>query len=213
MDPYVSPGTGVLRNLRDIRDADLLSEFEAEASGRRLRQLEHRPFSGAFDARHLAAIHHHIFQDVYEWAGEFRTVNISKSGDPFAFSEHIVSSLDRTFAELRSEWRLRGTDLEGFAKRGAHYLGEINAIHPFREGNGRAQREFIRQLAVPNGWTLDWTRVSQEQMVEASRRSLRVDNVGLEELLKNGPQQRAEPRSRARAWWKWPGTLSVPCQA
>jgi cell filamentation protein len=71
-----------------------------------------------------------------------------------------------------------------FARRAAYYLGEINAVHPFRDGNGRTQREFIRELSVRNGWMLDWTRVSREQMVEASRRSLRVDNAGLEEVLK-----------------------------
>jgi cell filamentation protein len=183
MDPYVFPGTSVLRNLRGIRDASLLNEFEADATARRLVQLERQPIPGAFDSAHLQAIHHRIFQDVHEWAGEFRTVNISKSGDPFAFSQHIASSLNRVFADLKSERRLEGNDLNRFAKRAAWYLGEINAIHPFREGNGRAQREFIRQLALHNGWAIDWKRVSQDQMIEASRRSLRVDNAGIEEVL------------------------------
>jgi cell filamentation protein len=191
MDPYVYPGTNVLRNLRDIRDDALLSEFEAEASARRLRQLERKPLTGAFDTRHLQAIHRHIFQDVYEWAGKFRTVNISKAGAPFAFKEHIVSSLDKTFGELRDEHYLTGADAALFCNRAAYYLGEINAIHPFREGNGRAQREFIRELAVRNGYTFDWSRVSQEEMIEASRHSLRVDNSGLEQVLRSafGNQQ------------------------
>jgi fido (protein-threonine AMPylation protein) len=73
MDPYVYPGTNVLRNLRDIRDPDILNEFEAEATSRRIRQLEHKPAPGELDTRHLQTIHHHVFQDVYSWAGEFRT--------------------------------------------------------------------------------------------------------------------------------------------
>jgi cell filamentation protein len=93
MDPYVYPGTNVLRNLRDIRDPDILNEFEADATSRRIRQLGHKPAAGALDTRHLQAIHHHIFQDVYSWAGEFRTVNISRSGQfPFAFPEQIIPS-------------------------------------------------------------------------------------------------------------------------
>ena len=184
MDPYVYPGTNVLRNLRDIRDGDQFSQFEAIATTRRTVELEHEPINGRFDARHLQAIHRHIFQDVYEWAGDFRTVNISKSGDPFAFSEHIVSSLDKTFAELNRERHLSGSDLDRLARRGAYYLGEINAIHPFREGNGRTQREFIRELGVNNGLTIDWRRVTQEEMIEASRRSLRVDNAGLEQVMR-----------------------------
>ena len=185
MDPYVYPGTSVLKNLRDIRDAGILSEFEAEATARRLRQLEKNPLPGRFDARHLQAIHHHIFQDVFEWAGDFRTVSISKSGDPFAFPQHIVSSLDKMCGELKREWHLAGSDVEQFAIRGAYYLGEINAVHPFREGNGRTQREFLRELGVKNGLTLDWSEVSREEMIEASRRSLRVDNAGLEQVLRN----------------------------
>jgi cell filamentation protein len=177
MDPYVYPGTNVFRNLRNIRDADLLNQFEAEASSRRLRQLEHRPLKGSFDTRHLQAIHRHIFQDIYDWAGKFRTVNISKSSDTFAFHEHIVSCLDQAFANLKQ-------DVRPFAARAAWYLGEINAAHPFREGNGRAQREFIRQLAVSNGWQIDWTKISRDQMIEASRQSLRISNAGLEDLLR-----------------------------
>jgi cell filamentation protein len=200
MDPYVYRGTSVLRNLRNIRDAGILNEFEPEATALRLLQFEQKPLSGGFDSRHVQAIHRHIFQDVYEWAGEFRTVNISKSGDTFAFCEHIASSLARALAGLQGESNFRGADVELFARRGAYYLGEINAIHPFREGNGRAQREFIRQLGVRNGLMLDWKRISREQMIEASRRSLRVDNTGLEDALTsaldNEPNQRRKSGRR-----------------
>ena len=183
MDPYVYPGTSVLRNLRGIRDAESLSQFEADATSRRLLQLARTPISLSFDIRHLQAIHHHIFQDVYQWAGEFRTVNIEKAESVFAFKEHIASYMTKTFGELEGELHLAGTDLNRFAQRGAYYLGEINAVHPFREGNGRAQREFIRELAVRNGYTLNWSAVSEEQMIEASRRSLLRDNTELENLL------------------------------
>lgn len=121
-------------------------------------------------------------------------MNISKSGDPFAFCEHIVSSLDKTFAELNRELRLVGNDPDRFALRGAYYLGEINAIHPFREGNGRAQREFIRELGLHNGLMIDWTQISQEEMIEASRRSLRIDNAGLEQLLRKALDKSASSR-------------------
>jgi cell filamentation protein len=98
--------------------------------------------------------------------------------------QHISSSLDKTCDNLKREGHLAGIDLERFANRGAYYIGEINAIHPFREGNGRAQREFIRELALLSGLIIDWRQISQEEMIEASRRSLRIDNAGLEELLR-----------------------------
>ena len=127
----------------------------------------------------------YIFQDVYAWAGEFRTVNISRSGQfPFAFSDRIPQSLSKLAAELEKERRLANLPLSQFASRAAHYLGELNAIHPFREGNGRTQREFIRELAGRNGYALDWSRVSPEHMSEASQISFqRGDNSGLEKVL------------------------------
>jgi cell filamentation protein len=185
MDPYVYPETNVLRNLPDIRDAGQLNLFEAIATARRSIELEHEPIRGAFDARHLQAIHRHIFQDVFDWAGEFRTVNISKSGDPFAFAQHIASCLDSVFGKLKREGYLAGCGRGQFATRGAYYLGELNAIHPFREGNGRTQREFVRELALHSGWKIDWRKVGQNEMVKASRRSLRLDNMGLEQILRN----------------------------
>jgi cell filamentation protein len=184
MDPYVYPETTVLRNLRDIRDAGQFTRFEAIATTRRTIELEHEPILGRFDPRHLQSIHRHIFQDVFEWAGDFRTVNISKSGDPFAFHQHIFSSLERMCEGLERERYLTDRDLESFATRGAYYLGELNAIHPFRDGNGRAQREFIRELGLQSGLLLDWTRISREEMVDASRRSLRIDNAGMEQILR-----------------------------
>jgi cell filamentation protein, protein adenylyltransferase len=187
MDPYVYPGTSVLRNLRDIRDAGALNTFEAEATSRRIRQLEHyAPLASAMDAQRIRTIHHHIFQDVYLWAGKFRTVNIARSGQfYFASYEQIEPSLTKLFRELAMEQQLAGTDLPGFCRRAAYYLGEINAIHPFREGNGRTQREFIRQLALHGGHTLAWSRVEREHMYNASRDSFqRGDNKGFEQVLR-----------------------------
>lgn len=90
MDPYVYPGTNVLRNLRGIRDPEELSKLEGIATARRLAELARNPVHGKFDARHLQAIHKYIFQDICAWAGEFRTVNTSRAGQfPFAFSHQI----------------------------------------------------------------------------------------------------------------------------
>jgi len=134
MDPYVYPGTNILKNLRNIRDPDRLDEFEAEATSRRLFQLALRPLPGGFDTKHLQAIHHHIFKDVYSWAGELRTVDIAKSGDLFALPQFVMPSLQTAFEELRKENHLQSADEVRFAHRGAYYLSELNAIHPFGDG-------------------------------------------------------------------------------
>jgi cell filamentation protein len=104
MDPYTYPGTNVLKNLRDIRDWDLPQQFEADAAAFRLRQIEHLGMNGKLDAAHLQAIHRYLFQDVYPWAGEFRTVNISRSGQfPFAFAEQITNCLHKLSTDLARE--------------------------------------------------------------------------------------------------------------
>ena len=185
MDPYVYPGTNVLRNLRDIRDPARLSKFEVDMTIRRLGELEHKPKPGTLDTPHLQAIHRYIFQDVYPWAGRFRKVNIARSGQfLFAVAEQVIPVLTTVFGELRKERYLAGAARQRFCNRAAHYLGELNAIHPFRDGNGRAQREFIRQLALRNSYRIDWSRVSRDQMYDGSKSSFqRGDNSGLEEIL------------------------------
>jgi cell filamentation protein len=202
MDPYVYPGTEVLKNRRDIRDGDRLDSFEAMMTTRRLAELQDKPMKGAFNAQYLSQIHRYIFQDVYDWAGKIRTVDMSRSGQfPFAFTRQIDSALDKTFADLKSERSLAGLDRETFAGRAAHYLGELNAIHPFREGNGRTQREFIRRLAGSKGFAIDWSLVRRERMYEASQLSFeRADNSGLESILRSAlrPDSRAVEVLRIR---------------
>jgi cell filamentation protein len=124
--------------------------------------------SGSFDAKHLKAIHKYLFQDVFPWAGEFRVVNISKGNNMFGPAVHLAAALEDILGKLQQERLLVGLDRNAFSLRAAYYLGEINAIHPFREGNGRTQREFIRQLAVNAGYPLSWAGFTQQEMVDAS---------------------------------------------
>jgi cell filamentation protein len=181
MDPYVYPDSNVLRNLRGIRDPDLLARFEMDKTTRRLLELAAVQKIGKFDVMHLQAIHRHIFQDVFDWAGKFRTVNISRSGQiPFALVPQILPCLQTLLNGLSTERCLAGLPRGSFCNRAAYYLGELNAIHPFREGNGRTQREWIRQLAHHNGFAIHWTRVTREQMIDASILSFqRGDASGL----------------------------------
>jgi cell filamentation protein, protein adenylyltransferase len=170
-DPYLYPGTNVLKNLRALTDAELLERFEARRTHRRIAELIDTPVAGRFDVAHLKAIHRYIFKDVYEWAGHFRTVNISKGGHLFGLAPFLEPALQQVLERLAAENYLAGLDAPTFAKRAAWYLGEINAAHPFREGNGRTQREFMREVAVSAGHYIDWRAVTREQMTDASRLS------------------------------------------
>ena len=184
-DPYLYLGTSVLKNLPGIRDAEELRAFEGRASAFRILELQRRPLVGQYDRAHLQAIHKHIFQDVFEWAGQPRTVEIAKPGSPFfAFQRFLVPSLDTLTAQLKAEGHLRGLSADDFAIRAGYYLGEVNAIHPFREGNGRAQQEFVRALALQAGHRIAWANVLREQMYAASKVSFeRADSSGLAAVI------------------------------
>jgi len=183
-DPYKVPGTDVLRNLRGIPDPKLLARFEAECATRRIAELINRPVQGRFDIGHLKAIHRHIFQDVYSWAGQFRTVRLSIGDQLFGVPAFIEPTLEELLRKLRGEDYLKGAGPQSFSARAGFYMAEINAIHPFREGNGRAQREFIRELGSNAGLVVHWTRLTQEQMIAASRDSFATgDSSGLAALI------------------------------
>lgn len=167
-DPYVYPGTSVLRNLGDLREADRLERFESDHCFGRLLELYENPLPPSFDLNHLKRIHQHLFQDVYTWAGEFRTVNMAKGSSLFARPEFVIPKLQKVLNQLASEHFLRGTDSHEFCERAAYIFGEMNAVHPFREGNGRAQREFLRELAAEAGYELTWDLVPREEIHAAS---------------------------------------------
>jgi cell filamentation protein len=143
--------------------------LEARSTTERIAELAAEPVRGRLDVKHLRAIHRYIFQDIFAWAGEFRTLNISKGGNLFAHAPFIESELHRILGQLAGEKHLTGLTPSRFAERAAYYLGEINAIHPFREGNGRTQREFIRELGLKAGYEVDWSITTREEMIEASR--------------------------------------------
>lgn len=120
---------------------------------------------------HLKAIHRQIFQDVYEWAGKFRTVNMSKASHLFGLAAFLEPAIQEILTKLATEKYLVNLDAEIFSDRAAYFIGELNAAHPFREGNGRTQREFIRQLGMTAGHYIDWRATTAEEMIEASRLS------------------------------------------
>lgn len=182
-DPYVYPGTSVLRNLAALKDVNALADHEAQASTLRLAQLARLTLSGLYDLSHLQAFHRFIFQDIYSWAGELRSVPLAKPGSMFALPEHVKSYSVEVLHQLAHERHLRDLSRDEFAARLTHYYAEINAVHPFREGNGRAQRAFLRQLALDAGHTLAWEHLESKTLIHASQRSFMGDNLPLRNLI------------------------------
>ena len=142
-DVYCIPDSTVLKNKAGITDQKLLDEFEGDFTAIRLLELTQNPVKGSFDLTHLCKIHKYLFQDIYDWAGEIRSVDITRGESRFCNVRHIQSYSKTIFRNLATEKYLVKLEPKIFAIRLAHYLSEINAIHPFREGNGRVQRLFI----------------------------------------------------------------------
>lgn len=181
-DPYSDPVTGVLYNKLGLDTAAGLEAAEREITHAALILLDESPVSASYDLPQLQEIHKRIFGDIYEWAGQIRTVAIAK-GAMFCLPQHIDSSAAVIFGELHDEDCLRGLRRDAFVGRLAHYLGEVNALHPFREGNGRAQRAFFGQLARDAGFTLAWQHLDPARNVEASAAIMRGDPEPMREML------------------------------
>ncbi|MBT8518797.1 cell filamentation protein Fic [Polynucleobacter paneuropaeus] len=182
-DTYCYPGTDVLRNKAEITNAEDLDAYEGELSTLRSIEILENPVAGQFDLAHLQRIHLALFQDVYEWAGKIRTVDISRGNSRFANVRFIESAASDIFNKLARENWLRGLDADTLSKRLAHYLSEINALHPFREGNGRVQRIFISQLSQSAGYQLDYSDLEQEQIYRAMELAFNGDELILAELI------------------------------
>src|ERR1700730_6977424 len=163
-DPYTYKNSTVLVNKLDLHDQAALDAFEGEISS--ARAAEPLP-DGLLDFTHYKAVHHHLFQDVYEWAGQPRTVRISKSGNPFCFPENIEGQAYQLFDDLRMSDYLRNLDPKTFSANAAHFLAELNAIHAFREGNGRSQLTFFALLADFAGHQLNIDKLNPDEMLAA----------------------------------------------
>lgn len=173
-DPLCYPGTQVLINKADIRDQDELDQFEQLMF---LSRAEEELPAGALDFKHYKAIHHHFFQDVYEWAGEIRRIRTGKGGNWFCYPEYIDREMHKLFAQLADEEHLTGVeDYKLFSARAAYYVAEINAVHPFREGNGRCQLTFLNMLLRNSGVELNEDNLDPERFMEAMIDSFHDDN-------------------------------------
>ena len=168
---YCYPGTTILINTEDIKDHAKLKEFEENMVSLNLAELEEFGITGNFDSNHFVSIHKHMFEDIYPFAGLFRRENISKDNFRFAEWQYIESELEKLLINLKHENYLTGLDKDALADKLSYYLAELNVLHPFREGNDRSTREFIRQLALKNKYYLNFNKSDAEEILKASIKS------------------------------------------
>ncbi|MCL2087232.1 MAG: Fic family protein [Oscillospiraceae bacterium] len=183
-DFYRYPNSDVLMNKLDITDYNELQIVERDISYNKITYLSSNPFKGVFDLKYLRKIHKYIFEDIYTWAGRIRGGKFFTKGETaFCNADMIYSYSENIFGKLRKEKWLRGLNKNNFISRMAYYMGEINALHPFRDGNGRTQRVFFAELARRARYELNFSAARAEDLLKADILAYNKDYSLLELLL------------------------------
>jgi cell filamentation protein len=167
-EEYCYPETNILQNKLGIRDDDALTIAEREITSLKLLMLYNVPIMENYDLSNLCEIHKIIFEDIYEWAGQIQNGEfLLKGRSIFCRGQYITENANKMFDNLLKENYLCGLEKTKFIDRLEYYMEEVNALHPFREGNGRTYREFFRQLSLNANYILDFSKAIKEELLEA----------------------------------------------
>lgn len=187
-DPYTYPGTDTLQNKLGITDKSTLAEAERRLTLARGAEAARLTFPTTADG--YRALHKHLFQDLYDWAGQDRSVNIAKEGSSFAAVPHVAREMDKLFSRLAPTAELRQLSRGEFFDRLGDHINELNAIHPFREGNGRTMRLHASYIARDAGHPILIASIDQAAWMEASRSGfLTGDHRDVSALLASAAEQ------------------------
>ena len=173
------PDTTVLINKFDIRDEEKLNEIESVISSTRYAEWLNSPQIATFDFDHYKSIHHYLFSDLYDWAGEIRKVNISKKGTQFTPAEIIEDQASRIFKRLKERNYFKNLPHSEFIEEIVDFYCITNELHPFREGNGRTQRVFLTQLIRNAGYEINFADIDPDLLMIATIQSAQ----GITDLL------------------------------
>ena len=179
---YCYENSSVLINKLGIKDEDKYYSFERAATSARQAYLNDHPLDGNLDFIHLKKIHGYLLQNVFYWVGKIRTVNIAKM-DLFCLCNFIDSYASEVFGNLKRDNYLQNLDKDTFIVKLADLLSDINALHHFREGNGRTQREFIKYAAALNGYALDYSLIDKDENIIASHEGINGNNDKLVKII------------------------------
>lgn len=178
-------GTTCLINKMNIRNEQELAVFEKISTLGNISILEQNPIQGNFDFEHYKAIHRFIFQELYDWAGTIRTVNLSKKGTQFAPANEIERIGSAIFSRLENENLFVNLEHDVFVEKVTDLYCDINYLHPFREGNGRVQRVFFSQLIQHAGYHIDFSKMDIDELMIATIRASHGVTDYLKQLFKN----------------------------
>ena len=181
---YCYPGTNVLKNKLGIKDDNSLTNAEREITSIKMLILYNDPISTDYGFNTLCNIHKTIFEDIFDWAGQIRRGDFfSKGNSIFCRGQFIVENANRIMNNLQKEKFLKGYRKAEFIEKIAYYMGEVNALHPFRDGNGRSSREYFRQLSLNANFILDFSKTKKEKLLSADIEAFNGKYESLIEIL------------------------------
>ena len=180
---YCYPNSNVLINKLDIRDGNKLYEYEKRIVSLKLLALQMQGITGNFNMQHFISIHKYLFEDIYDWAGKIRNVDISKKGTQFAKAKEIEELASACFSRLKSENYFMNQDFKPFVNNIVDFYCVTNILHPFREGNGRTQRIFISQLIRHAGYEIEFSKISADDLMSATIKAANGVNDYLKDIF------------------------------
>ena len=183
-------GTTCLINKFGIKDDKQLSFVESQITFAKGSELENNPIKGTFDFEHYKSIHKYLFDEIYDWAGQIRKVNISKKGTKFAKADEIEQLADACFSRLKSKNYFKAQKFDEFIENITDFYCVTNMLHPFREGNGRTQRIFISQLIRNAGYDIDFLDINTDDLMTATIQASNGVDVYLKEIFANAVKQK-----------------------
>ncbi len=178
-------GTNCLINKFNLQNEEQLAKLEAGITLAKTAELERNPINTTFDFEHYKQIHKYLFEDLYEWAGCIRTVDISKKGTNFIPAENIETVANACFDRLKKLNYFKNLDFENFIDNIVDFYCSTNMLHPFREGNGRTQRIFIAQLIRFCGYDINFSEIDTDELIVATIQSANGITDYLKEIFKN----------------------------
>ena len=164
---YTYKESNTLKNKLGIKDEKKLKKYETEMVAFKLSTIKDANIKRDYDKNHLIAIHKHLFGEVYDFAGEYRKENITKQNFRFSEFEYIQENIDDILRKINIS-KLKELDFDNLVTFISQIMTDLNVLHPFREGNGRATREFIRELLEDLGYEINWILIDYDKILKAS---------------------------------------------
>lgn len=179
---YTYPNSCVIKNKLNIKDEKKLEDYERQMVSFKLATIRKHSMPEKFNANRLKYIHNYLFCDIYDFAGKYREENITKDNFMFAQYEYLRENVNKILDKININELINMT-FEEKIKNISYYMTELNVLHPFREGNGRTIREFIRQLLQALGLEIDFSKIKYEEIIRVSKLAV-IDDTEQVELLR-----------------------------